>query len=103
MFKASVIMLLLDNYLLRYYCERYYALFTNQIIYDRFRMCPYCFSCFSSNTAPLPFLEGMLGTYKRVSCMGMEELLMLQRDFADKMAEAAGSADVFLIRDNVYT
>ena len=53
-------------------------------------MCPYCFSCFSSNTAPLPFLEGMLGTYKRVSCMGMEELLMLQTCFADQMAEAAG-------------
>ena len=48
---------------------------------------------FSSNTPILSSMEGMLGTYKRVSCMGMEKLLMLQTCFADKMAEAAGSAD----------
>ena len=48
---------------------------------------------FSSNTPLLSSMEGMLGTYKRVYCMGMKDLLMVQTGFADKRAEAAGSAD----------
>lgn len=50
-------------------------------------------SMVSSPTPSLPSLERMVGIYKRVSCTGMEELLMVQTGFADKRAEAAGSAD----------
>ena len=48
---------------------------------------------FSSTTSFLPSLECMVGTFKRVSCTGMEELLMVQTGFADKRTESAGSAD----------
>ena len=46
---------------------------------------------FSSNTPLLSSIEGTLGTYKRVYCMGMKDLLMVQTGFADKRAEAAGA------------
>ena len=50
--------------------------------------------CSSTSTTPvLANLEGMVGTYKRVSCTGMEALLMVQTGFADERAEIAGSPD----------
>ena len=48
---------------------------------------------FSSTAPSLPSLECMVGTFKRVSCTGMEELLMVQTGFADKRTESAGSND----------
>ena len=56
---------------------------------------------FSSPIVSLPNQLNMVGTYKRVSCTGLEELLMLLTGFADKRAESAGSADTpcYLIVD----
>ena len=50
-------------------------------------------SLFSSTSLSLPSLECMVGTFERVSCIGMEELMTVQTGFADKRAESAGSAD----------
>ena len=46
----------------------------------------------SSSTLP-HIVEGMVGSYKRVSCTGMEELVRVQTGFTDKRASVAGHKD----------
>ena len=50
-----------------------------------------CCSSSSTSTSHLPHVEGMVGTYKRVSCTGMEELMRVQTGFTDKRAKIAGN------------
>ena len=52
-----------------------------------------CCSSNSSSTPHLPHVEGMVGTYKRVACTGMEELVRVQTGFTDKRAKIAGNKD----------
>ena len=52
-----------------------------------------CCSSNSSSTPHLPHVEGMVGTYRRVSCTGMEELLRVQTGFDDQRAKVAGKND----------
>ena len=47
----------------------------------------------SRTTVHLPLIENMVGTYRRVSCTGMEELLRAQTGFTDKRANVAGNDD----------
>ena len=48
---------------------------------------------FSSPKPSLPSQQGMVGTYKRVSCTGLDSLLLVQTGLADKRAQKAGSVD----------